>query len=132
MRFSCTVSFRASIFCWKWVKSLSQARMMSHSSRHITGMTTAMTRVSRAFMVRQTTRAESSCTGARTSMRRHIMVVIWMVLTSLVSLVLREAEEKRSMSAKEKSWILANISCLRLRPRPWLAMEELFAAVMPL
>ena len=30
------------------------------------------------------------------------------------------------MSAKEKSWILANISCLRLRPRPWLAMEELF------
>ena len=113
------------------MKSFSQLRMMSQSSRHMTGMTTTMTSVSRAFITRQTTSAEMSCTGARTSMRRHIMVVSWMVFTSLVSLVMSEAEEKRSMSAKEKSCILLNISPLRFRPRPWLATAELLAAVMP-
>ena len=131
-RFSWTVSFRASIFCWKRVKSFSQARMMSQSSRHMTGMTTTMTSVSLAFMKRQTTSAESSCTGARTSIRRHIMTVIWMELTSFVSLVMSEAEEKRSMSAKEKSWILSNIAPRRLRPKPWLATAAAFDAVMPL
>ena len=98
----------------------------------MTGMTTTMTSVSLAFMKMQTTSAESSCTGARTSIRRHIMTVIWMELTSFVSLVMSEAEEKRSMSAKEKSWILSNIAPRRLRPKPWLATAAAFDAVMPL
>ena len=60
------------------------------------------------------------------------MTVIWMELTSFVSLVMSEAEEKRSMSAKEKSWILSNIAPRRLRPKPWLATAAAFDAVMPL
>ena len=65
-------------------------------------------------------------------MRRHIITVIWMEFTSFVSLVMSEAEEKRSMSAKEKSCILSNIAPLRLRPKPWLATAAVLAAVMPL
>ena len=51
------------------------------------------------------------------------MVVSWMVFTSLVSLVMSEAEEKRSMSAKEKVVILLNWARRRLAPMPWAAKE---------
>ena len=48
-------------------------------------------------------KAAISITGARISIRRPMASIIVMAFTSLVMRVIREAEEKRSISAKEKS-----------------------------
>ena len=70
------------------------------------GMATSMTMASRALMLMDTARAATSITGARTSIRSAMVTIIWMALTSLVIRVIREAEEKWSMSAKENSCTL--------------------------
>ena len=54
----------------------------------------------------------------RTTIRVAMVRVIWIWLTSLVVRVIREAEENRSMSAKEKSCIFWNMAFLRLLPNP--------------
>ena len=69
---------------------------------------TSSTTASRALRYRLTPRATSSITGARTSIRSPIASIMVMALTSLVIRVIREAEENRSISAKENSCTLSN------------------------
>ena len=57
--------------------------------------------------------------------------IMVMALTSLVMRVMREAEEKRSMSAKENSCTLSKRHCRRLPPKPWLAKAAYLAASTP-
>ena len=72
-----------------------------------------------------------SITGARTSIRRPMASIMVMALTSLVMRVIREAEEKRSISAKENSCTLSNRHWRRLPPKPWLAKAAYLAASTP-
>ena len=97
----------------------------------ITGMTTASTRASRALREMLMARAAMSITGARTSIRSPMASIMVMAFTSLVMRVMREAEEKRSMSAKENSCTLSNRHCRRLAPKPWLAMVAYLAEPTP-
>ena len=82
-------------------------------------------------MVRVSTTLAISMVSARMRMRRQIMAVFWMLVTSLVIRVIREEEENRSMSAKEKEAILSNSARRRLAPRPWAAEVAHFAAAPP-
>ena len=112
-------------------KSLVHTFMMKAMMMAMMGMTTASTRASRAFSVMLMARAATSITGARTSIRRPMASIMVMALTSLVIRVMREAEEKRSMSAKEKDCTLSNRAWRRLPPKPWLAKEAYLALRMP-
>ena len=131
IRFSWTESFRPSTFSWKTVKSLRVAFMSRMIAQAMTGTTHRSTSVSRPLMVAQLTSAMTSISGARTSMRSAMPTICWMALTSLVRRVMREAEEKRSMSVKEKSCTLSNIALRRFAPKPWLAMAESRVPTMP-
>ena len=97
----------------------------------IRGIITSRMTASRALRYRLTPRAAMSITGARTSIRRLMASIMVMALTSLVMRVMREAEEKRSMSAKEKSCTLLNRHWRRLPPKPWLAKEAYLAEPTP-
>ena len=55
----------------------------------------------------------------------------WMLVRSLVRRVMREAEEKRSMSAKENVQIWSNSALRRLAPSPWAAKEAYLADSPP-
>ena len=57
--------------------------------------------------------------------------IMVMLFTSLVMRVMREAEEKRSISAKENSCTLSNRHWRRLAPKPWLAKAAYFEASTP-
>ena len=72
-----------------------------------------------------------SITGARHSIRRPMFSIMVMAFTSLVVRVMREAEENRSISAKEKDWILSNRHWRRLAPKPWLAKVAYLALSTP-
>ena len=98
-RFSCSVLFRPSILVCITSKSLVQIFIKMPMARIISGMTTSSTTASRGLMEMLIPRAAMSITGARTSIRRPIFNIMVMALTSLVMRVMREAEEKRSMSA---------------------------------
>ena len=50
--------------------------------------------------------------------------ICWIALTSFVRRVMSEAEEKRSMSVKEKSCTLSNMALRRFAPKPWLAVAD--------
>ena len=91
---------------WRTWKSRLHTLIKRPMARTSRGMVTSMTRASSPLMLMATARAATSITGARTSSRRAMVTIIWMALTSLVMRVMREAEENRSMSAKENSWIL--------------------------
>ena len=77
------------------------------------------------------TRADTSITGARTSSRIPIISVICMALTSLVSRVTREAVENFSILEKAKSWMRSYSARRRLAPKPWPATEESTAEPRP-
>ena len=94
-------------------------------------MTTSSTTASRGLMEMLIPRAAMSITGARTSIRRPIFNIMVMALTSLVMRVMREAEEKRSMSAKENSCTLSKRHWRRLAPKPWLAKVAYLAESTP-
>ena len=73
-----------------------------------------------------------SITGARTSIRRPIFNIMVMALTSLVMRVMRGAEEKRSMSAKENSCIpYQRGTGAGWRRSPWLAKVAYLAESTP-
>ena len=97
----------------------------------ISGITTSSTTASRALRYRLMISAATSITGARTSIRRPMASIIVMALTSLVMRVMREAEEKRSISAKENSCTLSNRHWRRFPPNPWLAKAAYLAASTP-
>ena len=61
----------------------------------------------------------------------ELILPLVMALTSLVIRVMREAEENRSMSAKENSCTLSNRHWRRLAPKPWLAKVAYFAEPTP-
>ena len=63
-------------------------------------------------------RAAITMVEARTIIRRHMTATIWILVKSLVRRVIREDEEKRSISAKEKVVILLNWARRRLAPIP--------------
>ena len=92
---------------WRAWKSRLHTPMSTPMAMTSRGMVTSITTASSQLMLMATARAATSITGARTSRRRAMVTIIWMALTSLVMRVMREAEEKRSMSAKENSWILS-------------------------
>ena len=77
------------------------------------------------------TRADTSITGARTSSRIPIISVICMALTSLVSRVTREAVENFSMLENANSWMWSYSARRRLAPNPWPATEDSTAAPSP-
>ena len=80
---------------------------------------------------RATAREATTITPLRTSRRRAIATMFWMLVTSLVSRVMREAEENRSMSPKEKVLSFSNSARRRLAPRPWAAKEACLEAMTP-
>ena len=96
-RFSCTTRFSASVFSWRERNRgpVVTKRMDTTASRR--GRATRNTLLSRRLMRTDSTRADTSITGARTSSRMLIISVICMALTSLVSLVTREAVENFSI-----------------------------------
>ena len=130
-RFSWSTLFSPSIFFCMASKSLVHTFMSTAIASTIRGMTTRRITASRALRYRLTPRAAMSITGARTSIRRPMASIMVMAFTSLVMRVMREAEEKRSMSAKEKSCTLLNRHCRRLPPKPWLAKAAYLAASTP-
>ena len=73
----------------------------------------------------------TSMVTARMRMRRQIMEVFWILVTSLVMRVMREEEENLSMSAKEKEAIRSNSARRRLAPSPWAALVAHLAATAP-
>ena len=91
---------------WRTWKSRLHMLIRTPMAMTSRGMVTSMTTASSALMLMATARAATNITGARTSIRRAMVTIIWMALTSLVMRVMREAEENRSMSAKEKSCTL--------------------------
>ena len=72
-------------------------------------MATRRTRASSALMEKAMNSAPASMVMTRTTMRVAMVRVIWIMFTSLVVRVMRDAEEKRSISAKEKSWMRWNM-----------------------
>ena len=94
-------------------------------------MTTTSTSASLALRVKLIHKAATSITGARTSIRRPMASIIVMALTSLVIRVMRDAEEKRSMSAKENSCTLSKRHWRRFAPNPWLAKAAYLEANTP-
>ena len=117
-RFSCTVLFRLSSFSCISPKSLLLSFITMPMPTISTGMATSSTRASSALMEKAIKRAPVSMVMTRTTIRVAMVRVIWIWLTSLVVRVIREAEENRSMSAKEKSCIFWNMAFLRLLPNP--------------
>ncbi len=130
-RFSWRTLFSPSIFFCMASKSLVHTLISTAMASAIRGMTTSRITASLALRYRLTPRATRSITGARTSIRRPIDSIMVMALTSLVMRVIREAEEKRSMSAKEKSCTLLNRHWRRLPPKPWLAKVAYLAEPTP-
>ena len=102
-RFSWTVLFRLSSFSCKRPKSLLLSFITMPTPSSSTGMATSSTRASPALMEKGMKRAPTSMVMTRTTIRVAIVRVIWIWLTALVVRVIRLSEEKRSMSAKEKS-----------------------------
>ena len=101
-RFSCTTRFSASVFSWR-ERNMGPTRVkITATAISSSGMATRNTPLSRRLMRMDSTRADTSITGARTSSRIPIISVICMALTSLVSRVTREAVEKPSMLEKAK------------------------------
>ena len=97
----------------------------------IMGRMTSTTRASLGLMTRVSATLATSMVAARMSMRRQIMAVFWMLVTSLVIRVMREEEENLSTSAKEKEEIFSNSALRRLAPRPWAALVAHLAASPP-
>ncbi len=95
------------------------------------GRMTSTTSASLGLMARVSTTLAMSMVAARMRMRRQIMAVFWMLVTSLVMRVMREEEENLSMSAKEKEEIFSNSARRRLAPRPWAALVAHLAAAPP-
>ena len=95
------------------------------------GMTTSRMEASFLLMEKLMVSAKMSMAGARKSMRRLIFSIMVMALTSLVMRVMRDAEEKRSISAKENSCTLSNSAWRRLAPKPWLAKVAYLADSTP-
>ena len=108
IKFSCKTLFRPSMRFCMTSNNLVHTFISTAITPTITGMTTSSTSASRAFRARAMDMAAASITGARTSIRRPIASIMVIAFTSLVIRVMRDAEEKRSMSANEKSWILLN------------------------
>ncbi len=105
--------------------------MITPTATTMRGMITSRMTASRALRRMAITVETMSITGARMSIRRLIASIMVRVLTSLVMRVMREAEEKRSMSAKEKVCILSNMAWRRLAPKPWLAVVAYLAPKTP-
>ena len=107
-RFSWRVLFRLSMRFCMVSKSLTHTFISRPMTRTMRGITTTSTSASRALREMLMARAAMSITGARTSIRRPMASIMVMAFTSLVMRVMREAEEKRSISAKENSCTLSN------------------------
>ena len=123
-RFSCTVLFRLSIFFCITSNRRLQIFISSTMAAAMTGMTASSTRESLGLMDAVTMRAATRVTGARVSIRRPMASIMVMALTSLVMRVMSEAEENRSMSAKENSCTWSNSPWRRFAPKPWLHTAE--------
>ena len=130
-RFSWRTLFSPSIFFCMASKSLVHTFISTAMASTISGMTTSRITASRALRYRLTPSAAMSITGARTSIRRPMASIMVRALTSLVMRVMSDAEEKRSISAKEKSCILSNRHWRRSPPKPWLAKAAYLAASTP-
>ena len=103
LRSSCTTRLRSSVRSWSWRNKGPTWWISSTASSTSRGMTTKNTLDSRRLMVTDSTRAETSITGARTSRRIPMVTVICMAFTSLVRRVIREAVENFSILRKEKA-----------------------------
>ena len=75
--------------------------------------------------------APNTTKGDRSSRRRVMFTPFCTWLMSLVMRVMREAEEKRSMSAKENSCTLSKRHWRRLAPKPMAALAASTAAPTP-
>ncbi len=131
IRFSWTFSFMLSMaFCIfsnrGWQIYISPP---THTARM--GMTMHTMIASSAPSWKARIRAAMTMVDARTIIRRHMTATIWMLVRSLVRRVIREEEEKRSMSAKEKVVILSNWARRRLAPMPWAAKEAALEEYVP-
>ena len=101
------------LFCM--TRNRGNARVMTrYMATSRMGMATARIRDSRGLMRIAMMTPPMQVTGERTSMRMTIIAMFCTCSTSLVRRVIREAEEKRSMSAKENSWVLLNMARRRL------------------
>ena len=101
----------------------------THTAR--TGSTTHTMRARRTLRVKARISAATTMVSARTIIRRNMAAVVWRLVMSFVRRVMREAEENRSMSAKEKVEILSNWARRRLAPIPWEEKAAALAAKVP-
>ena len=129
--FSCTELFRASYF-------LKMRRKIGKATRTMTARTIARTgTIPRKIsaieeLIRHAMTTEKTImSGTRTAMRISIPKAFWTLVTSVVMRVTREDVEKRSMSAKEKSWTAKKRSWRRFFARPTDAVAEKRAASRP-
>ncbi len=121
MRFSCTVSFRWSRAFCIFSNRGKQIFISRPRAAAMKGSTTHTTRARRGLRDRVRITLATVMVTPRMRMRRHITATFCTLVRSLVSRVMREEEENRSMSAKEKEAIFSNSARRRLAPRPWAA-----------
>ena len=128
---SCTTWFRSSVAPCKEVKNGPTFFSTSTTPSTSRGITTRNIRLNLVLMMSAMTRAVTSITGARTSIRIPIISVICRLLTSLVSRVMRDAVEKCSILAKENFCTCRYSAARRFAPKPMLAREANMAAPTP-
>ena len=131
VRFSCTLAFIASIF---ESMALNRGKVFTANMPTNTAMNGSANRnttARSALILTAIIVAATSMNGARMNVRTADMYVFCIVFTSVVSLVIRLAVEKRSTFAKEKACTLSNRSPLRFFAKPALATLANLAESMP-
>ena len=105
IKFSWSVRLMPSVACCNFLKRGKAVEMMSANESTKIGTATMNTRDNCALILTAKKMAKINIIGARAKIRIVIMAVFWMLLTSLVIRVIKEAFEKWSMFLKEKAWI---------------------------
>ena len=100
---------------------------MRNSPTPRTGITTAKVTASSPPIYAAITTEKISISGQRIAVRISIIYAIWTLLTSVVSRVTSDEDEKWSMFVKVKDWTLWNRSCRKFFAKP----DEAFAQVKP-
>ncbi len=106
LRFSLITPLTLSSFSWTRWKRGSPLRIIKTTLKKSKGRATTRIRAILISISKIINRLPAASKGARTSMRRDIMTIIWTCVTSLVNLVISDSVLNLSRAAKESSWIL--------------------------
>ena len=105
--------------------------MIRKRPRPRTGRAIRNTMLSRLLILTAMITANTSMIGARNAMRISIWNAFWTLVTSVVSLVTREAVLNLSMFLKEKLCVFSKRPCRRFFEKPIAPTEAILAAPAP-